>query len=278
MADVPRTLMDELFLEIELTNVRYIIVEGPSDARFFRAWLADCDLGPQTAVLYVDEIDVSSEMVRSLGLNDGNRSRVIVFSMRAAERMIDLRCIADRDCGHGIEDYSHDTLLWTDFPALESYAVTEAVLDRANLLSFAEKLPPARELVPRLAFALRELYAVRLRHPHLPGPKYSAGFAQKTSSLEDFDVVRAVEARIRSEVPGYERPIDADPRNFAYGHDIAELLLAAYGNALKNTVGLAKREAVEAALMNAVLAVGAFRDSPLFVQLRHWIEDDRCSS
>jgi hypothetical protein len=59
---------------------------------------------------------------------------------------------------------------------------------------------------------------------------------------------------------------------YAYGHDIGELLLAAYGNQLKNKAGLGGIEPVEGALRSAIQAAGSYVGEPLFVKLRAWID------
>ncbi|AUI51118.1 hypothetical protein [Arthrobacter crystallopoietes] len=272
MNDIPRIRVDELLLEVSLTSKRHIVVEGASDDRFFRAWAMDIAGGERVVVTSVERVDVAPQWLIDIGLNDGNRARLVFIARRAHEKSIDLRCVADRDCGHHVEENTYTTLTWTDFPALESYAVEESVLDRANLLSFAEKLPPASDLLPSLAFALGELFAVRSRNEHLPKPKYQAGFKNRNRSLMSFDVVAAVDMTIRSHVESYTRPSsNDDPRAYAYGHDIAELLLAVYGNTLKNHAGLSSRDAVEGALRSAIQAVGKYKDEPMFRGLADWV-------
>jgi hypothetical protein len=270
--DLPRIKVDELLLEVSLTSRRHIVVEGASDDRFFRAWAKDVAGGERVVVTSVERIDVAPQWLIDNGLNDGNRSRLVLIARRAHEASVNLRCVADRDCGHHVEEHTYATLAWTDFPALESYAVEESVLDRANLLSFAERLPPASDLLPGLAYALAELFAVRSRNEHLPKPKYQAGFKNKDRSLTSFDVAAAVDVTIRSHVVSYERPSsNDDPRSYAYGHDIAELLLAVFGNTLKNHAGLSNRDAVEGALRSAMQVVGTYKEQPMFKGLADWV-------
>lgn len=274
MSEVPRLKLDELLLEVEFTSKRYLLVEGPTDKRFFSAWVLDIEVDDKVIVTCVEDIEIDDDLVLLAGLNDSNRSRVIVAAKQASNATERLVGIADRDCGHGVEENACSALKWTDFPSLESYAVEEEILDRANLLGFSGKLPAAREYFAGLSFALAELFCVRLRNEHLPAPKYDAGFARTPRDLATFDVARAVDTRIRSEVGSYERPNHDDVRTFAYGHDVAELLLAAYGNALKNQAGLQTREAVEGALLSAVQIVGKYKHEPLFAGLAHWIASE----
>lgn len=272
---VPRQELKEYFLEIKLTKRKHIVVEGPADQRFIRVWLDG--LGgtySEAAVTAVTRLEVPTSDVLALDLNDSNRSRVIVVAAKAFENGVDLRCVADKDCGHDVEEHVYETLIWTDYPAMESYAVEPKALDTANLLSFGGLLPPADKLLDHLSFALRELFAVRLHNQHLEKPNYKAGLQGRRATLNQFDVSATVHVSIRDAAKGYERPTGSDPRTFAYGHDVGELLLAAYGNELQNRAGLRGLAAVEGALRSAVHAAGTFIEEELFLRLQGWIAGD----
>lgn len=266
----PRLKLDELFLEIRLTSRRHIIVEGLTDQRFFQAWLHDVETENTVAVTSVEMLDVSADSVLALGLTVGNRGRVVAAAARAVAAEVDLRAVADRDCGHHVSEHLYRTLCWTDYPALESYALDEATLDRANLLSFGGKLPVGADLLAALTPALRDLFAVRVANEHLERPNYKAGIVGG-GSLAEFDVAAAIHESLRSAVPDLERPTASDPREFAYGHDIGELIFEANKNLLKNQIGLHLLSAVESALRSAVQAVGTYKEEQLFRNLREWI-------
>jgi hypothetical protein len=266
---LPRQQLKELFKEIRLTGQKHIIVEGRADAHFIRAWIQNSHGRTDVVVTPVEYLEVSDSVIFTLNLLDSNRSRVIVVALEAAEKRVNLRCVAHRDCGHGVAEHQYETLLWTDYPAMESYAVDEQNLNTANLLNFGAQLPDANELLAPISFALRELYAVRCHHQDLERPKYEAGLG--TRSLAEFDVTATVHVSIRPHVEGYSRPDFVDPRGYGYGHDIGELLLEAFGNALKNRSGLRTLAAVEAALRSAIQVTGRYESEPLFVQLQEWI-------
>lgn len=172
----PRQRLNEYFLEIKLTNRKHIVVEGRTDQRFFRVWLDGLrDIEAQVAVTAVESLEVPTADLFAIGLADSNRSRVIVVAAKASESGANLRCIADRDCGHDVVNHIYDTLLWTDYPAIESYAVEARTLDIANQLSFGGHLPSADQLLGPLSFALSELFAVRCHHQHLPKPNHKSG-------------------------------------------------------------------------------------------------------
>lgn len=275
MISTPRIKASELFLESRLTKHRQIIVEGSSDRRFITAWAKGLGINEIIVVTAVGDIDVDSKDLFELGLNDGNRARVIALAKNSHAASIDIKCIADRDCGHNVEDHSYPTLLWTDYPALESYVVEEDVLDQANLLNFGGQLSNGATLLSELSFALGELYAIRTHHEHLPGPKYKAGL-KNGRKLSSFDVTAAVQPDVASLCANYPRPGSARaPKTYAYGHDVSELLMAAYGSTLRNKAGLATREALEGVLMSALQVVGLYKSERLFISLEKWIATGR---
>ncbi|MBN8423114.1 hypothetical protein JF531_01090 [Microbacterium esteraromaticum] len=272
MTEIPRLRLEELLIEAELTNKRHIIVEGPTDKLFVEGWSMDVSAADLVIVTDVESIEIDPGLLYMAGLNDGNRSRVLVVARHAATQGIDIRCIADRDCGHGVDEHSCDALLWTDYPSLESYAVDVATLDRANVLGFAGKLPAAADYLPGLTFALRETYCVRVHNEHLPSPDFESGFASQARDFFDFRVEESVAHDLRADIATYERPAGDDGRQFAYGHDIAGLMLAVYANVLKNQAGLRTREAVENVLRGAIQVVGSYRSEGLFSALEQWVK------
>jgi hypothetical protein len=271
---VPRQRVEEFLLEVGLSERRHIVVEGPTDARFLRAWLESIGLEGAAEVTTVGSLDVPTHRVLGLGFQDGERGRVVVVAQLACESDVDLRCIADRDCGHGVDAIRGcDILLWTDFPAIESYVVDQPTLDKANLVSFEERLPEAKTLLPMMGFALRELFAVRLKHENLPEPKYSAGLKRGTS-LAQFDVGATVSPHIAAAVDEYVRPTAPDVRAVAYGHDVAELLWAAYPNVFKNQLGYKSRETLERALLGALLLSRSCFEMTLFREVEAWLRQE----
>src|SRR5699024_3585490 len=103
-------------------------------------------------------------------------------------------------------------------------------------------------------------------------PNYTAGFKKGLGNM-DFAVAATAAAAIRHEIPEDELPNHPDPRSYAYGHDIAGLLLAKYANALKNKAGLRSQSAVEGALLMAVQAVGPYKSELLFKRIYQWLID-----
>ncbi|WP_156913903.1 hypothetical protein [Brevibacterium album] len=277
-----RLTVEERLLEIRLSRKKHLIVEGNSDQRFYQSWFSMLGRGDDLVVSSVDEIDVSRESIESLGVTVGNRGAVVSFAHAASGSnetpafSSKIRCIIDRDLGQELNIECGNFLLVTDFPALESYAMTREVLEAANLLGFCRAIPDIDAAFEGLKYALGALFAVRLQYPHLPRPRYEKGIkASSSRDLREFDVKVSVDASIvdmdetdwtvRSERRG------EDCRTFAYGHDISELLLAAYSNRFKNKSGITKIEVIEEAMLSAMMRVGEFESRPLFVAVKSWV-------
>ncbi|MDR2256481.1 MAG: hypothetical protein LBE25_10840 [Arthrobacter sp.] len=263
--------MAELLLEARLTSRRHVVTEGPTDARFMRVWSRNVENGDKVVITPATNLKISGRTLEAEGLNDGNRARAIYVAKEAASNGVDLVCIADRDGGHNVADHQYSTLFWTDYPAMESYALVADVLDLANQLSFGERLPPGAKLIDDLKHPLREIFAVRAQNEHLPDPKFDAAFKGRNNTLTTFDVTLVVDSRVGAASKHYPRHASSDVRDFAYGHDIADLLLCAFGNAIKNQSGLRTREAVEGALRSALQLEGSFKEEGLFRRLAAWI-------
>lgn len=264
----PRQKIKEYLLEASLSRKKHVVVEGPTDLHFFATWSQE--IANPVTVVEVGSIHVDDELIISHGLAVGNRSRVICLAVAAAEQKSDIRCVADRDCGHHADEFNIETLAWTDYPALESYALSVEILDIANQLGLSRKLPEADEYYEELCFALGEIFAVRKMHPHLPRPNYSLGLKKGATSLNDFEVTKFVDGPDRAKIKDYPRSQDPDPRTYAYGHDLAALLMLKFGNKIKNQAGIQKVEALEGILRLAILAARTYRQEFLFTELESW--------
>lgn len=267
----PRILPTELWTEARLTNRRVLVVEGPSDARFFKAWLTTKSkaIREQPLVVVTDEIDIPMEILVGLGLNDGARSRVIAAAVSASASNANARCVADLDCGEGDSDLDSPHLVWTDYPALESYVLRSEVLDHANMMHFEERLPPGSLVVEAIAPCLALLYAVRANYPDSEHPTPSKGFGT-TGVAGSFAIERTVHISRRADVSGITPTSYERPQEVAYGHDIAELMFALWANVLRNRVQVASPESLERILLNSMLAEGSFEDELLFRTILEW--------
>ena len=279
--DESLSTLDEVATQIDLEGIKIVYVEGDTDQRFYTTWaikrlnVTKTELGRLNKILIQSVSDVdTTTLPDDDNLNSGsNRTKVIRLAKEAHSRNINIRCIADRDVGHDCETLNYPTLLWTDYPALESYAITPQILDSLNSLHLNNSLPESEELIPQLSFALRELFAVRQANKHLPQPKYKKGL-EKNSTLDTFDVSKTVLHETICSIPANRRPSKSDdPRTYSYGHDIAELLMAAYPGKIKNRKNGAIKDVagLENAMRNCILMY--CDNEGLFVSLHAWFTD-----
>ena len=270
----PRLRPQEMIREAELTKQKFLVVEGPTDRNFYSRWLTGNVgqglSGQEVIVVAVETIDLPAEDLLQIGLNDGNRSRVLLFASLAADSAADIRFIADRDCGHNVSDFKMHGLLWTDYPALESYAFTGQILGILNAHFLGERLPSGDVLVRDLSKVLLELFTVRMHNEHLPTPNLAKGFPKNSKKPSDFDVSKTVDSSIGAASVTYVRPQFVDPREIVYGHDLAEILMHLYGNAIKTQAGYSRSEALENAMRAVLLIEKSIGSEPLFVELGSW--------
>lgn len=270
MSSIPRSTIEEIAKDSALTGNVALVVEGNTDRLFVERWLLLSNNLERVVVLTADRIEVDNGEVMRMGLSDGNRSRVLFLARISHEADLAIGCIADRDTGVGVDEYQYDNLFWTDYPALESYALQSQVLDHANDLMFHRRLPSGVDLVDQIKPALHSLFHLRRSIPNLRKPNYGAGL--KGRSLPEFDVEKATGHKLNAEVDVCCEALDGDPRHYAYGHDIGNLIMAAFANDLKNRLGFAKTEAVESALRGAVFDFGRISEEQMFVNLAKWLK------
>jgi len=268
----PRLTLAEFETEVRLSGSKYLLVEGPADQRFYSGWIrtAPIPLDRRPLVMTADRIDVDGGLLISIGLTDGQRSRIIFLSQFAERRSLDILCVADRDCGEGVTTFSASTLAWTDFPAVESYGFEPETLDRLNELFLGNRLPSGSSLVSELSEPLLDLYAVRSHNPSMLAPKIAAAGVRSGGTIA-FDLNRSIPPHLASVAPTYLRPAFADARAHAYGHDICELLLLLYSNPIRNQSGVGSVGMLENALRAAILLSGVFDSSILASRILAWL-------
>lgn len=281
MSGKPAYPVSELINEAKLTQSKFLIVEGPGDKSFYYDWLrrflaSDFPIG--LVVESVENIVVDDDDVQDLELPRGNRSDVIYVSILAAHKGVDFLCIADRDAGHRVGDHNLPTLAWTDYPALESYLFTAEGLDVLNRTALGGRLPSGEVLVNLLGPVLRDLFTVRIPNESLPTPKIPRAVnaaKAKSGSAGWFDLQKAVSPDVYNAFPGYEQPESEDSREYAYGHDIAELMISVYANEIKNGSHIATRELLESFMRLSTIVGGQFDNSRLAASLAAWCRTRR---
>jgi hypothetical protein len=272
MTKKPLQRLSEFAAEVRFTGSKYLVVEGRRDRGFFTQWFAGLEFDgvARPTVVAVGGLEIGAGDLSSLGLNDGERSRVVFVAVFADAEKLDLvRCVADRDAGHDLSRFMASTLLWTDFPALESYGFEPAVLDALNHLFFGDRLPCGEKLVALMSPMLLELYAVRMHNEHMPRPDLSKAVSMKKGQFR-FHVASAVPPAIAPMVSTYTRPTFADARSHSYGHDIGALLFVLFGNVVRTQVGIKDQDILEDMLRAAFLMTADLKALPLFREIADW--------
>lgn len=270
-----RKTLREFRHELNLSRDKHLIVEGYTDRNFYTAWLDSQDSLDGISVQVVGAIEVDNGLVSELGLPDAERSRVIALASETQDFREKVLCVADRDTGVGVEEFRYLTLVWTDFPALESYVMHPKLFRIAHRICLQGRIKNASTLHAELSEALLKLWRVRIGHPNLKMPNYKKGLKNGVG-LEEFNVFAAVDAEAPVAVDSSKAEDLGDIRRVAYGHDISGLLFAAYAGQIKNTLHLASKEALERSLCAAIVNAPEMAEEHLFVRMRSWASGE-CS-
>ena len=109
MVDEKRRTFDELVVRYELEpSICDIYVEGLIDKSLIEWFLNESDLETENITVYeIDTVDIPTNELFELGLNDANRSRLIVFAIKLQtilkSQLPNVICIADKDFDDLIE-------------------------------------------------------------------------------------------------------------------------------------------------------------------------------
>lgn len=265
--------LNEFLMDVDFSKFAHIIVEGESDKRLVLDWAKREGLSSVVTVTCVNMITFPDSSLSKWGQNFGNRGKVVTACREANARKVDMRGIADKDVGQGVADHPIPELIWTDFPAIESYCLNPSVLDTINESLFGDRLPKGEDLIQMLKRPLACLFLARVVNPGLKTPAYSAGF-DGSKSLRTFDASKSLRGEpFDSEEVEQLTNSDIDVRHYSYGHDIAELIINSYRKELKNA-GFSRAIAIEKALLMIVSEYGDFMRSELVASLRLWLTHD----
>lgn len=214
----------------------------------------------------------------------GNREKVIALALKHP-RIEEVRFLADRDTGCD-QPATAESLLYTDFPAIESYCLSESVVRKVmrhvGRLPTASIDPAEREVAAQRAIAalvvtlgrcLPVLFRFRIEHRQR---RVSVEFPRDLKKFIRLDPGGAcidepkLCAHLAVSAIG-ETPLVTTMdtlRPVAYGHDIARLIFALWPD-LRTKSGLAGAENLERLLLSFVMA-DDLRHFPLFGTLASW--------
>lgn len=276
----PRFELKELITKaVRLGKRRKIlIVEGNSDKRFFEEWIRQAGISEDMVEIWpISWINVSNDLVKQHNLNSSERSRILAGAMHA-EKIIDgnraLRFVADRDMGQELDRFESPTcLLITDYPAIESYGLSEQVITHFNNKYCRGKLPASASIFGHLCEVVHKLYEFRKPDPYRKNPDYDRGAKGVEEDLLKFDAAKAFDCRETCTSVTSEYGDHLDPRSKAYGHDIVGVLFSVYKRRFKNNLKCSDSTLVEDWFRYSIVDVRACDDEVMFRSLASFLND-----
>ncbi|ROR55971.1 hypothetical protein EDD41_3263 [Luteococcus japonicus] len=267
---MPFQTVGEYLREVSLSRRKHVVVEGSSDRRTWEVWADRHALGNQLTFHEVAELHVPYELLVSNSLGAGRRAEVLGVALEATAQGIDMKCIADRDTGELVHELTLPVLLWTDYPALESYSFCPKVIDAANRLNFRERLPKGEAVVALLSGPMAELFARRCENVNLRNPNFARGVTSVANGFS-FDATVATGVTLIDSTRVDSLLCGSDARGWAHGHDISALIFFAFQGEFSGS-GTSGVKGVEAALVAAMHSSGELDESPLARRLAGWIK------
>lgn len=270
----------------ESQNIFTIYVEGPSDTTFYKRWLKKSGLEKSYERLSVVIEDIGkSESISATG--NGNCGKVIegAKKYRHSDRKI---FIADRDLRTELEvnEYSYLTaLFFTDFPAIESYALIESVFTEVNYKRFDGDCKNMEDYYIYITYLIRFLYLIKrqfLGEKRIYGDFRSvvmeaikAHISECNSHSEKYNSIMESIRKNAPEEVGLSGILDdslmpLDVREQAYGHDIAPVVRKFISGQYPGFN--ISNKYIELALTNCYIDLGLYENDNLFKLLQEYIE------
>jgi hypothetical protein len=280
---LPSRTPDELETEALVGRYWIVVAEGPTDATFLQKWLIE--LGWHVVPISVTELDLAGIPMGAESVSS-NRCKVLDLA-RHLPTSRSLRFLIDLDLGVDPEDMEIDSLLVTDFPSIETYALSDevlrALLVHLNRIVYTSLQPDVRTkelatavrvLVEQLASYLCPLFRLRELHAAIEDPDEFVQDLRKfrrpgTNEL-DVEKVRLVLCLPKDEAL-QEKALATtcvDLRPTAYGHDIARAIWAIWPD-LRMKNGIVDSDDLERLLLSLVRA-DDLRSFDLFQAIEAW--------
>lgn len=268
----------------ESQDIFTIYVEGPSDEVFYKSWLKKSGLDKKLSILIFDV-----EKAKNISLEgDGNCGRIIGGAEKYSydDRKL---FIADRDLREEseIQKFAHlETLFFTEFPAIESYGFSDAVLEELNHRKFDNCYKSLSNCYEQIAQLLKLLYFVRRSGGTTA---WNRGYETMSKlilnrsikdyiSSEEYDemmheTIKSVEGmfEIESNISSFE---SGDPRKYAYGHDVAKIikcLIVKEEGVYKKSYPTYTIHHLETAITNIYIDMELYEDDQLFKSMLEYI-------
>ena len=176
MEDEKRRKLDELVARYELEpSLHDVYVEGLTDKSIIQWFLDESNLDTKNCTVYeIDTVDIPTDQLFALGLNDSNRSRVIFLAFQL-QRLFETTslphvvCIADRDFDDliGSSSIESELLLFTDYTSIEMYLFDYNIIEKFLRLALRKDDLEAVNIINNISPILVEMFLLRAANQSL---------------------------------------------------------------------------------------------------------------
>lgn len=176
MEDEKRRKLDELVARYELEpSLHDVYVEGLTDKSIIQWFLDESNLDTKNCTVYeIDTVDIPNDQLCELGLNNGNRSRVIFLAFQL-QRLFETTslphvvCIADRDFDDliGSSSIESELLLFTDYTSIEMYLFDSNIIEKFLRLAVRKDDLKAVNIIKNISPILEEIFLFRAANQSL---------------------------------------------------------------------------------------------------------------
>lgn len=267
----------------ESQDIFTIYVEGPSDEIFYKRWLKKSGLDKKLSILVFDV-----KKAKNISLEGkGNCGRIIGGAEKYSydDRKL---FIADRDLKEEseVQEFAHlEALFFTDFPAIESYALIESVFTEVNYKRFDGDCKNMEDCYIYITYLIRFLYLTKrqfLGEKRIYGDFRSvvmeaikAHISECNSHSEKYNSIMESVRKNAPEEVGLSGILDdslmpLDVREQAYGHDIAPVVCKFISGQYPGFN--ISNKYIELALTNCYIDLGLYENDNLFKLLQEYIE------
>lgn len=262
-----------------------IFVEGESDVYFYKKWVQ---------VSRVDKnkkFAIKIQKIKKGDSGSGARGNCMLVIEGAKNNRNDpfKIYIVDRDTRNEdeVQKYTDiDNLFFTDFPAIESYGFSGAVLKELNYRKFDNCYKSLSNCYEQVAQLLKLLYFVRRSGGTAA---WNRGYETMSKlilnrsikdyiSSEEYDeimheTIKSVEGMFEVGLNIFSFESD-DPRKYAYGHDVAKIikcLIVKEEGVYKKSYPIYTIHHLETAITNIYIDMKLYEDDQLFKSILEYI-------
>lgn len=267
----------------ESQDIFTIYVEGPSDEVFYKRWLKKSGLDKKLSILVFDV-----KKAKNISLEgNGNCGRIIGGAEKYSydDRKL---FIADRDLKEEseVQKFAHlEALFFTDFPAIESYALIESVFTEVNYKRFDGDCKNMEDYYIYITYLIRFLYLTKRQFLGEKGiygnfrsvviEAIKTHISECNSHSEKYNSIMESIRKNAPEEVGLSGILDdslmpSDVREQAYGHDIAPIVCRFISGQYPG-FNISNRY-IELALTNCYIDLGFYEKDNLFKLLQEYIE------